>query len=246
MVGFSDRAVAFLDVLGFKRLIDDAETSPAGLNRLINLKTVLESHVRFDNQTIAENVPEMVHPKYIFISDSIIISAPLQHAGYDGLSIVAVKCIQVAQKLLESGFLLRGGISVGKAWHEASNIFGSGYIDALETEKVAKHPRIILSPAATAVWRTPGRQVPEIFLPEADTEVLDILNPFYLRTNNANIPYEDFFGQLNAYISQNLDLLPRNSDPWLKWAWMREFFNSGVRRHQINMKAFLFHLPHEF
>ena|SRR5271157_4246405 len=112
MVGFSDRAVAFLDVLGFKRLIEDAEASPAGFSKLVGLKTVLEGHVRFDNDTLAPTVPMDVHPKYIFISDSIIMSAPLQHGKYDGLDIVVLKCIEVAQKLLESGHLLRGGISV--------------------------------------------------------------------------------------------------------------------------------------
>ena len=72
MVAFTDRAVAFLDVLGFKHLIEEAESNPSSL-KLDGLITVLESHVKFDNQSINSNVPAEVHPKYIFISDSIIL-----------------------------------------------------------------------------------------------------------------------------------------------------------------------------
>jgi hypothetical protein len=238
MIGFSERAVAFLDVLGFRRLIEEAESSAAGFFKLVGLKHVLESHVRFNNETLAPTVPPEVHPKYIFISDSIIISVPLHHGNFDGLDIVVLKCIEVAQKLLESGYLLRGGISVGKVWHEESNIFGSGYIDAYQTEQAAKHPRIMLSQTAAAMWRTPGRSAPDLCLSDGRVEVVDVIHPYYLRGNQIGIPFEDFFLQLRAHIFQNLVTLALGSEARAKWEWMAGFYNSALQRHSIGTKPF--------
>ncbi len=53
MVAFTDRAVAFLDVLGFKELIKEAESNPSSL-KLDGLITVLESHVKFDNESLTQ------------------------------------------------------------------------------------------------------------------------------------------------------------------------------------------------
>jgi hypothetical protein len=123
-------------------------------------------------------VPEEAHPKYIFISDSIIISVPFKALieGVDGLDILVVKCTEVAQKILELGLLVRGGVSVGNVWHDDTNIFGTGYIDAYETEKKAKHPRIVLSGAASAHWRQDGRFAPDLCLPDDGVDIIDILS----------------------------------------------------------------------
>jgi hypothetical protein len=61
------------------------------------------------------------------------------------------KTIQIAQRIMELGHLFRGGISVGNVWHEKQNIFGSGYIDAHQTEQKAVHPRVMLFPAGRAL-----------------------------------------------------------------------------------------------
>jgi hypothetical protein len=110
---FEQPAVGFLDILGFKQLIEEAEASASGFERLAGLKAVLDARVRFDNDGIAQTVPEELKPRYIFISDSIILSAPLLHGHKhlaDGLAIVVVKAIQIAQKVIELGHLVRGGI----------------------------------------------------------------------------------------------------------------------------------------
>jgi hypothetical protein len=237
MVTFTERAVAFLDVLGFTQLIKDSEATPSSM-KLDGLITVLGSHVRFDNQTIDSDVPAEVRPKYIFISDSIIFSAPLEHGKYDGLDIVILKCIQIAQKLLESGHLVRGGISVGKVWQDSSNVFGSGYIDAYQTEINAKHPRIVLSPAALKIWQKASRSVPDLCIGDQTAQIVDILHPAYSRNNTVGLPFEFSFRQYRAHILQNLSTLPFGSEPRSKWEWMAGFFNDALERHQISGEPF--------
>ncbi|WP_342714093.1 hypothetical protein [Bradyrhizobium sp. B039] len=238
---FEDRAVAFLDILGFKQLIVEAEKAPSGLNKLLVLKTVLESHVKFDNSGLDSSVPVTVHPKYIFISDSIIFSAPLKSGKYDGLDIVVTKCIQVAQKVMEAGHLIRGGISVGKVWHEqgsnGSNIFGSGYIDAYLTEQSAKHPCILLSEPAAELWKNQSRSVPSLCVGDKKLMV-DVLHAGYLPTNAAQLPFEEFFDPLRVHIEASLRNLQLGSDARAKWEWMAGFFNDALVRHEISTKRF--------
>ncbi len=233
---FEQRAVAFLDILGFKSLIREAENVRA--DRLISLKTVIESHVRFDNANLDQNVPIELHPKYLFISDSIIFSAPLKHGNYDGLDVVVVKSIQIAQKVLELGHLIRGGISVGPVFHENTNIFGSGYIDAFLTEQSAIYPRIVLSNDASEIWASSTRAVPTLCLAEGRSQTVDILHPEYYRTRNTGLSYEDYVEPLRVYIHHNLRELPLGSEPRSKWEWMAGFYNGALIRHGLTNRRF--------
>lgn len=235
---FEQRAVAFLDILGFKRLITEAERNPAGFGRLASLKTVIEGHVRYDNANVSDDVPVEMLPKYLFISDSIILSVPLSFDKYDGLNVIVVKSIQIAQKVLELGHLIRGGISVGPVWHEERNIFGSGYIDAYFTEQDAVHPCIKLSARASELWAQPNRAVPELCIAENDRYMVDILYAHYYRTNNTGITMEQYIEPLRVFIETNLRELPLGSEPRSKWEWMAGFYNLSLKRHGLGNKPF--------
>jgi hypothetical protein len=54
---FELRAVGFLDILGFQELIDQAEASQNGFQRLAGLRAVLDNHVLFNNAGLALTVP---------------------------------------------------------------------------------------------------------------------------------------------------------------------------------------------
>ena len=141
---FTERVVVFLDILGFSRLIEDAERLPHRQPDLFSIIAALDGHVNFDNNSLSSEIPEGAKPKYIFISDSIIFSTPLQHGKYDGLAVAVAKSIQIAHKLLGRGYLMQGGISVGSVWHTPTNIFGTGYIEAWRTQDNLEHPQIVL------------------------------------------------------------------------------------------------------
>jgi hypothetical protein len=238
---FEQRAVGFLDILGFKQLIDEAEASQAGFQRLAGLRAVLDNHVRFDNAGIAQTVPDKLKPRYIFVSDSIILSAPLSHGNKnltDGLGIVVVKAIQIAQKIIELGHLVRGGIAVGSVWHDERNIFGTGYINAHQVEQEANHPRLMLSPTAVDIWRTPGRVERTLCIEDGADLIVDVLHTYYLRETEAELPYEGYFQALSAHINSNLQRMPLGSRDRAKWEWMVGFFNDAIVRHGINVLAF--------
>ena len=236
---FEQRAVGFLDILGFKPLIEEAEASQHGLQRLAGLRAVLDNFVLYDNDGAARTVPDALKPKYIFVSDSVILSSPLRHGRADladGLAIVVLKTIQIAERIIELGHLVRGGISVGNVWHDDRNIFGTGYTNAYQTEQRAIHPRVVLDRAAVGVWRAPGRVEGTLCIPDGADLIVDILHPYYLRETAAGLQYEGYFQTLRNRIVANLQDMPLGSPERSKWEWMVGFFNEALNRHGIGVQ----------
>jgi hypothetical protein len=240
-MGFQKGAVAFLDILGFKSIVEDAETQSSAFSKLTSLIEVVESHMRWDNKLLSAEVPIDVQPKYLFISDTIIISAPLNIDGYDGLVTVTLKAIAIAHKLLEMGLLVRGGISVGNVWNQPTNIFGTGYIAAYLAEQEADHPRILLTSEAslhisTALQKGVDLRTLGLWMYGTDGTIADTLNPHFIRGLETYGRQESAFQQYLSHIVTNLERLQPGSIARGKWEWMAEFFNQAIVRHSINVQ----------
>lgn len=146
-IQFEDRAVAFIDVLGFKKVVDAADQERSKHTELEALVDLLESVVPKLDETVDRAVPNDLLPRHIYISDSIILSAPLtssEISSYRGLSILVMRVIQISHMLLSKGYLLRGGISVGPVWHTTQNIVGPAYQEAYRIETETLVPRVEL------------------------------------------------------------------------------------------------------
>jgi hypothetical protein len=155
----------------------------------------------------------------------------------DGLTIVLLRTIQVVQKAMQLGYLVRGGISVGNVWHEDQNIFGSGYIEAYQTEQKAIHPQGMLSKVAAQIVR--DSDVARTLCVENDgASIVDVLHSAYLRENEAGTPQEQYFQIIRIHINTNLERMPLGSPERAKWEWMAGFFNEALTRHGINTLPF--------
>ncbi|MBI1774308.1 MAG: hypothetical protein HYR63_03075 [Proteobacteria bacterium] len=231
---FQQRAIAFLDILGFKELIREAEQQPATLLSLFGLRTAIDAHVRWDNDRVAGSVPEPVKPRYIFVSDSIILSVPLQHGHFDGLGIVVAKSIQIAHKLLEMGYLLRGGIAVGPVWHDDGNVFGTGYICAVEAEKKSGGPRIMLTEAARQHWQASTLANSPMCRMDGDALIADTLFPEYIIGTEVHGRIEDAFRQYRAWIVRRVNDLPAEG-PRKKWEWLARAFDRAIVQHGVGV-----------
>jgi hypothetical protein len=157
-IKFSQRAVAFLDILGFKDLVRDAHDGPVGLKRLSRLIQKLRSNTPL-NRVVNPSVPRELHPRSLEISDSIILSASLSPPNYPnnwGLAILVMRCAQIAAILLEEGYMLNGAINIGSIEHTGRNVVGKAYQDAYVIQSTVCSPAIILCPRAAAAWQTVG------------------------------------------------------------------------------------------
>jgi hypothetical protein len=236
-IKFEERAVAFLDILGFKEFIKDAEkVGSYEYTKLCDLQGVIESQIDISSETAGGKgrkfLPEM-ELKCTYISDSIILSAPISNGSFSGLTVVAMKTIQIAHQLLKMGFLMRGGIAVGLASHTERNIFGTGYQVAYEIqEKHACTPRVLLHKSAADLLDGSGRgeSIFSCWVKEDDNWLVNTLYPHWSYIGGrSQCPNELFLGYRKTII-ENLNKHPLGSSIRGKWEWMAGYLNETVKR----------------
>ena len=164
---YENKIVAFVDILGFKQLIETTKTLPERLKKIIDQIQYLKawdstgpnkwtSQSLFSQDDLVINAPSSEQDKYNIqdivtctsISDCIIVSVPFDDGTFhQHLSALVSELSFIGSKLLLSGVAIRGAITVGKIIHAKSNLLlGPAYVEAYQLEEnVAVYPRIILS-----------------------------------------------------------------------------------------------------
>lgn len=164
---YETKIVAFVDILGFKQLIETTKSLPERLKEIINQIQYLKawdstgpnkwtSQSLFSQDDLVKKAPKVEQDKYNIqdivtctsISDCIIVSVPFdEDTFHQHLSALVSELSYIGSKLLLSGVSIRGSITVGKIIHAKSNLLlGPAYVEAYQLEEnVAVYPRIILS-----------------------------------------------------------------------------------------------------
>lgn len=139
--------VAFIDILGFKKLIDDYFSGKDTSSLTLLKQTMKEAEVYAIDYS--KRYLKQFDIKFSFrqFSDCISISIPLNrnHATLTtyGAFINVVRIYQLM--LLENNFLVRGGIALGGHFENSNMIFSEALVKAYKLENQnAVYPRIII------------------------------------------------------------------------------------------------------
>lgn len=136
-----DRIVAFVDILGFKKLAMDAFASgPQGLQELY---ITLGLNAGFGQpeykKMISDIDPEF---QYSAFSDCVVVSNVCTPGGVNS---VLQHMVLLLRGFLDKGYFCRGGIAAGGCVHQDNVLFGPAMLRAYELEqKVAVYPRIVV------------------------------------------------------------------------------------------------------
>lgn len=231
MIEFEERAVGFVDVLGFKKLVEDAASGNEALEKLSSLIQLLEGVVPKLDATVNESVPSHLIPKHNCISDCIILSAPISDddmISFNGLEIIIMRVIQLTHFFLDAGYLIRGGISVGKVWHTNSNIVGPAYQEAYLLEKYGDEPMVVLSETAKKVPRWGSR----ICLETNGKVFVNGLHDFYIPGNTAHGAIEAAYSRYEE-LANNVLHSEASEKVKKKWSWFKDYLYSESKE---NMK----------
>lgn len=231
-INFEDRAVAFIDVLGFKAIVDNSTASGNDFEILSDLVGFLENAIPTLNVQVNSNVPNELIPKHIYISDSIILSAPISSmviTSYCGLSAIVMRAIQLTHLFLSKGYLIRGGISIGKVWHSESNIVGPAYQEAYLLETKTGVPRIELSDSAKEHWIKVNGQNNFMCLDYRNCFMVNGLHDYYIQDYTHGAAERKFESYLKI-INQSIDSI-NNESARYKWWWFKEFLDSEISRN---------------
>lgn len=236
-ITFEKRAVAFIDVLGFKSVVDHATQSSKKLAALEELIEILSEAVPSLDGSIDASVPTELIPKHIYIFDSIILSAPLisgKMTSYNGLSAIVMRVIQLTHILLNKGYLIRGGISVGDVWHTESNIVGAAYQEACSIENQAIVPCVKLSSAAMDYWDKTEGSGNKMCLDYKNCFMVNGLHDWYIQDKSHGAAERAFEGYARI-VDQNIEGQHPECVRY-KWWWFKQYLDSEVQRN-----AFILH-----
>lgn len=142
-IEYAECFVAFLDVLGFKKLVFSSKQE--------DRKKIEEYFGLIEGVTSElKQIKSKKQLGSLIISDSVILSIPVENDSFDKIDKLRHLCVAVGKiqsTLAMKGVWLRGAISSGQAYFdpEKNNIVGKAYIDAylLEQSK-AIFPRVII------------------------------------------------------------------------------------------------------
>lgn len=177
MSNYENRIVLFLDILGFKKIIEETEIkgqeNTDQTTFLIETIKEMKEAVNLTSTETTKNVTQF--------SDSIVVSfaendqKEIPRLFFDLQRLIA--------KLLARGILCRGAISYGKLYHKNDLVFGPALVDAYETEsQAALYPRIIL-----------------------DQSVIDVMKYHYSLENKHNYRKIRFDSDIQTYLKIDSD-----------------------------------------
>ncbi|MDV6340537.1 hypothetical protein R2103_01945 [Nitrosomonas sp. Is24] len=233
-IKFENRAVAFIDILGFKSVVGAAVQDGKGLCELEELISMLESVVPNLDGTVDQSIHRDLIPKHIYISDCIILSAPLasdKMPSYRGLSILVMRVIQISHILLSKGYLIRGGISVGQVWHTDSNIVGTAYQEAYQIETRTDVPRVELSRGAKELWNRTEGSANTMCLDYEEHFMVNVLHDYYIQ-DTSHGAIERAFDKYSNVIEKNLAANYPESVEY-KWRWFKQYLESETARNKL-------------
>jgi hypothetical protein len=146
-IDYTQSYVAYLDALGFTEIVMKEDENEESKLRLASYFARVGELTGFFNDSLKDKVI------IIAISDSIIISVPINSDNENSIDNLRQLCIVVGIfqcDLALQNIWLRGGISFGKSFIDLKKVqvVGQAYIKAYKLEKNhAKWPRVILDPA---------------------------------------------------------------------------------------------------
>lgn len=256
---FHHRAVAFLDVLGFRQFLQefdaearanrrlpvfDNDEQPQGQGKYVSTKA--NDFINTFKAAIGQ-LDEQKYRYYLF-SDNICITSITETTAADLQDLLLV-LTKLYFDFAKQGYFLRGGIDYGLFIDEDTIAIGKPLAVAYELEsKMAVYPRIALSQDIVDQFQAFNASGDKEFdYPFADVLITDAMEGDPIRHLNIFLQvfqsdYEEdrrgFFSDYRAVITHHLSINEGNHRVYEKYRWLAEQFNGFVDEF-VNRLAYL-------
>jgi hypothetical protein len=143
MVEYTKSIVSYFDILGFKKIVEEAKNPEDVARKLRLLKR---------SSLPSEGIAEAFGNTFTNFSDLILRTVPIlpnpKLMGNEGLLYCEfMDLVYIQVELISEGVLLRGAITIGDIFVNDDMVFGPALVRAYELEsKVAVAPRVIIDP----------------------------------------------------------------------------------------------------
>lgn len=232
---YENRLVAFIDILGFSKLILRSENEPAMVSWMVNILDAIKSNEGLKKLFGKELDLQL---EFTAFSDCFVLSTRVPE---DPVNTALYQISLTCSLMLRAGLFVRGAIVEGALFHKENIVFGPGLINAYNKEqKEAVYPRITVTSELVERYNT------EINVPELDqvankwTKTLirqDTDKTFYLDTL-FSVPYslenadeKEHLEMAKIQIKKQIAANQNNPQILKKYDWFKEYFNEIVREH---------------
>ena len=225
---YVERIVAFIDILGFRNLVQQIGADPM-LHRKLQGALSRIKHCKLSS--VADNTAQSDLEVSVF-SDSVVISGTMDNFHGVCWTVIHLQC-----DLLAFGVLARGGISKGRTVHRDDILYGEGILAAYDLEsKAAVYPRIVIDPKLVDDITPRYRST---FL-DKDQDGLWFINPFTIgiRPGGADAlledgydPHEVSLRSLGEIINKEL-LRLRDAGQLAKWGWLQKQHSAAIAEYR--------------
>ena len=255
---YENRLVAFIDILGFKELLNDTvskdgEDDEKRIDSLIEAYSSIRDIWDLD-KNLAEFTPSRENSKKVSIfSDCLVVSVLIEQESEVFYTLLEIKWL--IMRLINLDILCRGAVSLGKFIHTDEYLFGPALVEAYTLEsKAAIYPRVILDNTvieAAGQHRNPDHSLKTEknyvrALLGQDSDGMYYIDYFYKALQEFDEPQYDF----PQYIHNIAEIIrkglmgsthPSKADVKVKYSWMRERYNSMVDRvaKSVDVEALL-------
>lgn len=242
---YEQRIVAFLDILGFKSLLDetidkDGNDIEAKIDSVISAYQAIRDVWDLDDSSGLAEYKKTDSKQVSIFSDSIVVSFNVNDPSQVFYTLLEIK--HVIMLLLSRGILCRGAVAIGKFIHTENYLFGPALVEAYTLEsKAAMYPRVILDSSVieagseySAFHHRPKTEEEYVrSLLEQDSDGMYYVDYFYKAQSELDDPEYDFpsyIDNLGEIIRKGLMGSSHHSkaDLRVKYSWMRERYNRMV------------------
>lgn len=144
-IEYEKRLVAYVDILGWSMA---TETKSASI--LFNTLEPVRERAEMYNDEFRQNLvgkfgvnPLMLNVQFGFVSDCFTLSMPVNTGSriYSSVS-------DIMRRFLNSGFLVRGGVTAGSLFHKDQVMFGPALVEACAIEKKGRFVGVMIDTSA--------------------------------------------------------------------------------------------------
>jgi hypothetical protein len=217
---YSDKLVAFIDILGFQRLISQ-DNSEA-----LATITIIDGHLQHVLDVLQKE-HDMVFTVRLF-SDCMCISCDFTT---ENLFYIVFELAFIQFQMSCEGFFLRGALSRGNHFENERMIFSKGLVSAYNIEKKAIYPRIVIDGELIGAIIDDNNFYAPYYIQESSKNFLIQSPDGYYSVDYLNILYQEGIDQIDALechkasieaaVARNL-LDSRITD---KYRWLAEYHN---------------------
>jgi hypothetical protein len=215
---YEERVVAYVDVLGWRKLIQRSVTDPlvrATISKAVHSLKHTQAALAKLKVNAIQGGQEDLYPEVTVFSDTIVASCRPNPVAIEVLVMqMQMYCI----RLMVAGLYTRGAITRGHLYHDDGVIIGPALVEAYTLEStLAKYPRIIVADVLRPISGGPSLNEEAVI---DDYDGLGILHLF----KGGLIPIErDFVGAVRERVELDLEVQFEDIEVRAKPGWLLSY-----------------------